>query len=250
MVDLVSSESGGEVVSGFKPSINKAEDQAAAHDPINPSHRANDHSDDENDITLDYELALLSLSPIRFDGPQPNLSVLVTTLANYNGSCSMLQIFSVLNPTPPSKSEQMASGGRGQGQAIKVEADDPVVSRAERARPLTEFSTDYFFYTMTDKLLLSLHSRYEILDDIHLLSIGENDLLSQLPAGYITLYLGYLEAGLKLPLHFFLYDFFSNSHIYLIRLNLNRWWVLIALWAMFRLQGWPNITLCILKYLY
>ncbi|PON40119.1 hypothetical protein PanWU01x14_299710, partial [Parasponia andersonii] len=122
-VDLVSLESSGEVVSRSEPSINKGKDQVVANFSIGPSHvqgeafvvndavsvpdhphvlisvpvairRADDHSDDEIDATLDHELALLGLSLIRFDSLHPDLSELVTTLANYDKSHPMLQILS------------------------------------------------------------------------------------------------------------------------------------------------------------
>ncbi|PON53995.1 hypothetical protein PanWU01x14_198730 [Parasponia andersonii] len=109
VVDLVSSKNGGEVVSGSEPGINKAKNQAVAHNfiglyrvqgeatPVSaaiavPKHppifipdehpsttvqRFDDHYDNENDTILDHELALLSLSPIWFDSHRPDLLALI-----------------------------------------------------------------------------------------------------------------------------------------------------------------------------
>ncbi|PON86325.1 hypothetical protein TorRG33x02_178910, partial [Trema orientale] len=97
VIDLIFSESGGEVVSGSEPNINEVEDQVV----VGPSHvqveafivnvavavpdhplvlipdeqipiavrKVDDHSDDEIDATLDHELALLGVSLIRFNDP-------------------------------------------------------------------------------------------------------------------------------------------------------------------------------------
>ncbi|PON39262.1 hypothetical protein PanWU01x14_306530 [Parasponia andersonii] len=50
---------------------------------------------------------------------------------------------------------------------VRIEASDPMADGVERARPMMKFSTDYFQFTMMDELLLSVYSRYEILDDIY-----------------------------------------------------------------------------------
>ncbi|PON37302.1 hypothetical protein PanWU01x14_321490 [Parasponia andersonii] len=69
----------------------------------------------------------------------------------------------------------MARSGRGWGQTARAEAGDPVVDGVERARPLTKFSIDYFQSTITDELLLSVRSCYEIPDNIHLIFLGYGD---------------------------------------------------------------------------
>ncbi|PON61562.1 hypothetical protein PanWU01x14_144780 [Parasponia andersonii] len=135
-IDLVFSENVGEVVSGSEPSINEVEDQVADHDLIGPGHvqgeafvvsttvaipdhplffildkqlpvavkRTNNYFNNENNATLDHELALLSLSPIRFDKPRPSSK-----------------------SKPSNVSDQIARGRQGQGQAIRVKMGDLVL---------------------------------------------------------------------------------------------------------------------------
>ncbi|PON38129.1 hypothetical protein PanWU01x14_314990 [Parasponia andersonii] len=73
VIDLVSSKSDREVVSGSEPRINEIKNQLVIVLVPNEQlpiviQRIEDHSDDENDATLDHELAFLDLSPIKFDG--------------------------------------------------------------------------------------------------------------------------------------------------------------------------------------
>ncbi|PON89083.1 hypothetical protein TorRG33x02_151580, partial [Trema orientale] len=89
IVDLISLDCAGEVVSGSELSANNIRANMDVAD------RVKDSFEDENDAILGYELHRLGLLPIILDGPQPDLSSLARALASYDGSRLIFDVLSV-----------------------------------------------------------------------------------------------------------------------------------------------------------
>ncbi|GMN60596.1 hypothetical protein TIFTF001_029687 [Ficus carica] len=105
---------------------------------------------------------------------------------------------------------------------------------AELAGGFPVYSVDFYTSAVTPEYLAALRRDFQILVEVDLRVLGENDLPSRPPPGYISLSAEYFQAGLRLPLHPFPRRALTRLNVAPAQLNANAYRILVGcfiLWA-------------------
>ena len=128
------------------------------------------------------------------------------------------------------------------GRRAREEAGDPVDGGEAWARPVTPFEMDTHGSKMTEDELAIIRSYFEVPDYVRFRLPGPADVPTRPPPGAVAVFRDYFIRGLRLPLHPFIREVLVNLEISLPQLNPNAYQSMVALWALYRLLGFPDLT--------
>ena len=95
---------------------------------------------------------------------------------------------------------------------------------------------------MTEQKLDMIRQLYFVPDYVELRLPEPFDQTTRPPPSYIAIYQDYFIKGLQLPLHPFMREALLNLDVSLPQLNLNMMQSFVALWVLYRLNRFPDLT--------
>ena len=128
------------------------------------------------------------------------------------------------------------------GCQAREQVGDAVEGREEAARPITSFEVDARTSRMTEYELALIRRYYHVLDYVQFRLTGPTDVPTWPPPSFIAVYRDYFIRGFRLPLHPFIKEVLLNLEISLPQLNPNAVQCIVALWALYRMLGFPDMT--------
>ena len=128
------------------------------------------------------------------------------------------------------------------GYRAREQAGDPVEGGEEVARPITPFEVDIHTSQMTEYELALIRRYYHELNYVQFCLPRPTDVPTKPPPGFIALYRDYFTRGLRLPLYPFIREVLLNLEISLPQLNPNVIQCTVALWALYRVLCFPDLT--------
>ena len=110
------------------------------------------------------------------------------------------------------------------------------------ARLITPFEVDTHGSRMTEYELKLIRRYFHVPDYIQFHLYGPTDVPTRPPPGCVAVYRDYFIRELRLPLHPFIREVLLNLEISLPQLNPNAYQSMVALWALYRVLSFPNLT--------
>ena len=129
-----------------------------------------------------------------------------------------------------------------QGCRAREQAGDPVEGGEALARPITPFEVDTHGSRMTEYELALIRRYFHVPDYVRFRLLGPVDVPTRPFIGCVAVYWDYFVRGLRLPLHQFIREVLLNLEISLPQPNPNAYQCMLALWALYRVLGFPDLT--------
>ena len=120
------------------------------------------------------------------------------------------------------------------------EASVPGKGERMSPRPITRFEVDRHPTKIKEGELEQIRDMYQVLDYVEFQLLGPTNQPTQ-PPRQIAVYKVYFWKGLWLPLHLFFREALLNLDVSLSQLNPNAILLLVALWVLYHINGFPNL---------
>ena len=95
---------------------------------------------------------------------------------------------------------------------------------------------------MTEYELALIRRYYHVPDYVQFRLPGPVDVPTRPPPGCVAVYQDYFIRGLRLPLHPFIREALLNLEISLLQLDPNAYQCMVALWTLYRVLSFPDLT--------
>ena len=149
-------------------------------------------------------------------------------------------------PAEPSRGSQIkprANKGRAYGKHTIEESGDTVQGGEDAVWSLSRFEVDRHPTKVTEWEMDLIRELYQVPDYVEFRLPGPSDQPTRPHPGHVAMYKDYFFEGLQLPLHSFFKEALLNLDVSLPQLNLNAAQSLVALWVLYRVNYFPDLTL-------
>ena len=96
---------------------------------------------------------------------------------------------------------------------------------------------------MTEYKLVLIRRYFHLSDYIQFRLPGPADVPTRPPPGCVAVYRDYFIRRLRLPLHPFIREVLLNLDVSLPQLNPNTYQCIVALWALYHVLGFPDLSM-------
>ena len=110
------------------------------------------------------------------------------------------------------------------------------------ARPITLFVVDTHGSRIIEQELALIRKHFHVPDYVQFRLPGPADVPTKPSPGCVAVYQHFFIQGLRLPLHPFIKEVLLNSDVSLPQLNPNAYQCMVALWALYRVLGFPDLS--------